>query len=244
MNVIFLPGSLCDARLFGSQVAAATKAGFSCQVQDLSIDDSIEAMAARVIASIPRKSVLVGLSMGAIVAAEIVSQAPDRLAGVALMNTNLRAPDSAQLATRSQWARQVRSGEFARVVADNLTDALTFFPSRNSQLIFDMAMSVTSAGFLRQNKALLHRRDRRNDVAQLSAPVLITAGSDDQVCPPALHADLAERLPRARFQIVDQAGHLSTLDQPAVVSDMLIDWLTFCNEQIHTQEGIHEHQHA
>ncbi len=244
MNVCFLPGSLCDRRVFGPQLLAASAAGHDCDVADLTADDSIEAMAARVIEQTNPGVVLVGLSLGAIVATEVVAQAPDHVAALALLNTNLSAPDERQLASRRAWASQVRSGEFARMVADNFADSLTRFPSRHNELIFDMAMACGGAGFHNQNEALLHRRDRAGDLAAFAKPVLIVASSDDHICPPAIHRTLARDVPTAQLEIIAEAGHLSSLDQPDAVATTVVEWLTFCTKQIQTQEGTHEHQHA
>ena len=70
------------------------------------------------------------------------------------------------------------------------------------------------------------------------------AGSEDHVCPPALHRDLAERISTARLEIIEDAGHLSTIDQPDTVTTTLVEWLAFCTKQIQTQEGTHEYEHA
>lgn len=244
MNICFLPGSLCDERVFADQIAAATAAGFRCQIADLVSDDSIEAMADRVIESTQSGTILVGLSLGAIVAAEVVAQAPGHVAALALIDTNLAAPDESQLTARRQWHQAVRSGEFPQIVADHLTTSLTTFPNRNSELIFAMAMAAGPAGFLAQNHALLHRHDRRDELRDFTGPVLVLSGADDHLCPPTIHADLADRIPGAHHIVLANAGHLSTIDQPSGATHELMEWLALSNQQINTQEGTHEHQYT
>lgn len=244
MNICFLPGSLCDERIFGEQITAATQAGHRCQVADLTSDSSIEAMAERVIESTEPGVVLVGLSLGAIVAAEVVVQASGHVAAIVLLNTNLAAPDQDQLTARRQWRQAVRSGEFPQIVADHLTGPMTAFPSRNGELVFAMAMDAGPAGFLAQNEALLHRHDRRDTLAAFAGPVLILSGAEDHVCPPALHDDLARRIPASTHTVLAGAGHLSTIDQPSGATHALMEWLALSNKQINTQEGTHEHQYT
>lgn len=244
MNICFLPGSMCDARVFGPQIAAATRAGHYCNVLDLTTTSTIESMASHVVASTPQGVVLVGISMGAIVAAEAVVQAPGHAGAIALIDTNLDAPGDEQLTRRRRWAQDARCGGFADMVSNNLTDALTLFPQRNSEVIFDMAMATKPSGFLRQNDALLNRRDRRDDLADFGGPVLILCGADDHVCPPSLHAELAARIPHVTQRVIADAGHLSTIDQPDDVNTAFTDWLTFCNQQIQSLEGTHEHPYA
>ena len=73
---------------------------------------------------------------------------------------------------------------------------------------------------------------------------LVSVCDEDLVCPPVLHHDLAERTPGAELAVIPRAGHLSTIDQPAAVSDLLVGWLDRISHEIHTQEGNHAHQHA
>ena len=101
LPVVFAPGSLCDARLFESQLQGLDA---PCSVADLTLDDSIEAMARRLLRDAPLRFALVGLSLGGVVAAEVLALAPERVRGVALMDTHLDAPSAAQLETRRRWA--------------------------------------------------------------------------------------------------------------------------------------------
>ncbi|MEO1307942.1 MAG: alpha/beta hydrolase, partial [Pseudomonadota bacterium] len=76
--VLFLPGMMCDARLFWPQITALSPTR-SVQVAPLTGAASMGALAARVLDHAPRRFVLVGLSMGGIVAMEILRRAPDRV---------------------------------------------------------------------------------------------------------------------------------------------------------------------
>ena len=223
--VLFLPGSLCDERVFADQLREIDN---PCAVADLTLDDSITAMAARAIGEAPPQFAVVGLSMGGIVAAEIADLAPERVAGMALIDFNLDAPDEAQNQNRRRWASDVRAGHFARVV-EEIGPAMSISPEVHGPLIADMAKAVGPAGFLRQNDALLDRHDRRPIAAGFKGPVLIACGRHDQLCPPKLHADLAARVPDASLVIAEHAGHLSTIDQPAPLTGAIKSWLQMCN---------------
>lgn len=243
-TVLLLPGSLCDDRLFDAQLEAIEAAGHEVDVVELRPHISIESMADHVASYTDGPIVVIGLSLGGIVAASLAERAPERLAGVALLDTNLDAPSQEQLSQRRAWEADVRSGKLWQVVAQQLVPVQTSFPERHGQLIFAMAEEAASAGFLSDNQALLHRHDRRDALAAIEAPVLIACGDEDLVCPPALHRELAERTPGAELAVIPRAGHLSTIDQPAAVSDLLVGWLDRISHEIHTQEGNHAHQHA
>jgi pimeloyl-ACP methyl ester carboxylesterase len=235
--VLFLPGSLCDERLFEHQLEALPGA----TVADLTGARSIAEMAENVLAVAPDEFVLVGLSLGVIVAIVLASAAPSRTRGLALLDTNLGAPSPEQMAERSRWAQSVRSGEFAGVVANDMIPRLTAYPERHAPRIFDMAYDMGPAAFLDQNRALMDRRDRRPDLEEIDCPVLIACGGNDVLCPPALHVELADRSPQSWLEIFDDAGHLSTLDQPNQVTKTLTKWLDQGNtKNQHPRRGSNE----
>ena len=225
--VIFLPGSLCDERVFADQLREIDQ---PCEVADLTLDDSIAAMAIRVLRAAPPRFALVGLSMGGIVASEIARVAPERVLAM-------------QLRTRRHWASDVRSGRFAQVV-EELVPALTISPEAHGPLIVEMATAVGPAGFLRQNEALLHRRDQQSIASRFQGPTLIACGSHDRLCSPRAHADLAARFAHARLLVVEQAGHLSSIDQPEALTSGLTDWLDDLNKNQTKRRTTHESANA
>ena len=225
MPVLFLPGSLCDERVFADQLH---NINHHSAVADLTLDDSITAMAARALSEAPSHFAVVGLSLGGIIAAEIAQLAPERVTGMALIDFNLDAPDEAQNRDRRRWASDVRAGHFVRVV-EEISPRMSLSPAVHGPLIADMAMTVGPAGFLRQNDALLDRYDRRPIVASFKGPVLIACGRHDRLCPPKLHTELAATAPGASLVIAEHAGHLSTIDQPALITRAIEDWLQICN---------------
>ncbi len=235
-HVVLLPGSLCDERLFTAQIDALG-ADHDVHVGDLTRSSSIEAMADDVLARAPDRFAVAGLSLGGIVATELASRAPERLTGVAVLDTNLAIPDGLQVERRTAWAQRARSGEFAQLIADEFVEPMTADAVAHGGLIFDMAFEAGVTTFLRQNEALLQRRDRRDDLASLSVPVLVAAGREDRMCPPHLHEDLAARTAHAELVLVDGAGHLSTIDQPAALNDALQSWLRRCHTITTTQRG-------
>lgn len=229
-----LPGSMCDHRLFEHQMSAL---GPGVMFGDLTQHASIEEMAEHVLASSPERFAVAGLSLGGIVAAEIAAQAPERLLGVAVMDTNLAMPDSQQLESRRAWARRVRAGEFAGFLADELVEPMTNDPERHGALVFDMAFGLGPTIFLQQNEALLHRRDRRDDLSSLAVPVLVACGRDDTLCPPAIHHDLAGRRLGAEIVVIEDAGHLATIDQPDVLTRSLGSWRSNCSHNTTINKG-------
>ena len=90
LPLLLLPGMMCDARLFAPQIAALAP-DRPVTVPDLTGQDTMAALAAAVLATAPERFALAGLSMGGIVAMEVIRQAPGRVARLALLDTNPRA---------------------------------------------------------------------------------------------------------------------------------------------------------
>jgi len=235
LPVVLLPGSMCDAALFAGQLEAL---GSAVSVGDLTRSSSIEAMAADVLNDAPPVFAVAGLSLGGIVAAEAAVQAPERVAGVALLDTNLGLADEVQLQNRQLWGELVRAGHFEQII--KTVDHLTIDADAHGRAIIEMAARVGPEAFLRQNEALLYRRDRRSDLAAFGCPVLVLCGRQDELCPPAMHRDIADRIPHARLEIVDRAGHLSTIDQPEELTSLLTQWLNLCTTNQPMKGTAHE----
>ncbi len=225
MTLVYLPGSLCDERLFAGQIAV-----LGSRHQPIVVDytgcTSIQDMARRALASTTGPLLPIGLSLGGIVAAEMIEQAPDRIVSCVLLDTNLAPPDERQVASRHRWASQTRTGRFPDVVQE-LVPLLTIDPVRNGGLVVDMALKVGPRRFLEQNEALINREhDRSPIIGCFERPVLVIVGASDQVCPPSVHRELVDSAPNGRMSVVAGAGHLSTIDRPGAVSDLIAAWLS------------------
>lgn len=223
-TLVFLPGSLCDERLFADQIAVLGSR-HRTTVVDYAGCSSISEMARSALQSTTGSLIPIGLSLGGIVAAEMIEQAGDRIVSCVLLDTNLGPPDERQLAARRRWAGLARTGRFPEVVQE-LVPSLTIDPVGHGGLVADMALTVGPRRFLEQNEALINRdHDRSPIIRRFDGPVLVVVGANDQVCPPAVHRELVESTPNGRLSVVPGAGHLSTIDQPHRVSEAIEAWL-------------------
>ncbi len=238
--VVMLPGTLCDEFLFSHQLDALPT---EVHVGDLTRSDSIDELAHDVLEDAPQTFALVGHSLGAIVAAEIARIAPGRVEKLALLDTNL-GPSTPDLDERRlAWATEARAGHFATVVVEHLVFPLTSDLVLHGKDVFDMAIRVGAGAFIRQNHAVLDRPDRRHILDDLDIPVLIACGALDAVTPTALHEELVKRCSRGHLAVVPNAGHLSTIDQPAALTKVLGRWLKTCDNNLQEGPG-HEYNSA
>src|SRR5690349_7375617 len=162
--LILLPGSLCDHRLWQHQQAELASDS-AIVVGDLTFDDSVAGLARRVLATAPPHFALAGLSLGGIVALEIIRQAPERVQKLALLATSARPSSSEQRAQWRQIGAGVRSGQLRTIVRNLLLPTLVHPDRRDNpglaRIITDMADTVGPEAYLRQLAALATRADSR-----------------------------------------------------------------------------------
>jgi pimeloyl-ACP methyl ester carboxylesterase len=226
--VILLPGMMCDARLFASQTAVLS-ATRPVMVAPLSSDDTITAMAASILQHAPPRFALAGLSMGGIVAMEVIRQAPGRITRLALMDTNplAEAPERAKL--RDEQIARVLGGELKAVIRDDMKPHYLADGSDRRTILdlcMDMAVALGPDVFARQSRALQSRPDQCETLRGVDVPTLILHGAEDRLCPPERHELMRDLVPGATLARIDDAGHLPTLEQPKPTNKALEKWLT------------------
>jgi pimeloyl-ACP methyl ester carboxylesterase len=225
---VLLPGLLCSPRLFAEQVPFLWRFG-PVSVASCLRDDSLAAMAGRVLALAPPQFALVGLSMGGYLAFEIMRQAGHRVTRLALLNTSARPDTAEQAQRRRDQIAMTQDGRFAEVL-DALYQRWVRDARRGDlvlrRVIGQMADETGPEAFTRQQAAIMNRPDSRAGLSAITCPTLVVAGADDEVTIPEYAAEIAERIPKARLTVVPDCGHLSTLEQPAAVTRALAGWLT------------------
>ena len=226
--LVLLPGMMCDARLFAPQIAALS-AQHDILVPRLVGADTVPGLATRILAQAPPRFALAGLSMGGIVAMEIMAQAPDRVMRLALMDTNPEA-EAEEIATRRgpQMAK-VAAGGLAAVMRDEMKPHyLADGPNRGEvlDLCMDMALALGPDVFIAQSKALIDRPDQKDTLKRVTIPTLILTGAEDRLCPRHRHELMAGLVPGAQLTVIDGAGHLPTLEKPDATSAALANWLS------------------
>ncbi len=225
--LILLPGMMCDARLFGPQIDALS-GSVPLVTFPLIAHDSVHEMAADILATAPPAFALAGLSMGGIVAMEIMRQAPDRVLKVALMDTNPLAEAAEVKARRGPQIEAVQAGKLRHVMRDEMKpNYLADGPRQGAILDLCMAMA-TSLGpkvFIRQSRALMDRPDQRDTLSDYPGEALVLCGREDGLCPVERHRMMHDLLPNSVLTIIEGAGHLPTLEKPTETTAALIRWL-------------------
>ena len=226
-HVLLLPGLLTDARLYAHQCGALADIA-DVSVGDLTRDDSVAALAERLLASAPSRFALAGLSMGGYIALEILRRAPERIERLALLDTTARPDTPEQSQRRDASIALARAGRFGEIMPALLP--LLVHPDHLALeaiggLALRMADSVGADAFIRQQTAIRDRPDSRPSLPAISCPTLVLVGAQDQLTPPDRAAEMVAAIPGARQITIPDCGHLSAIERPEAVSEALRSWL-------------------
>ncbi len=225
--LILVPGLMCDAALWTPQRWA-----FSLErdvfVADHTTGSTIEQLASMLLSAAPPRFALAGLSMGGYVALEVCRLAPARVDRLALLDTNAHADPDENKQRRSKTAARAMAGEFDQIIEELLValvhpDHVTRTDVANTHR--SMASRTGVDAFVRQQQAIVGRRDQRGLLPSLAMPALVLCGAEDKLSPLAKHREMADLLPHAQLEIVAHCGHLATLEQPDTVTAAMRKWL-------------------
>ena len=213
--LLMLPGTLCDERVFAPVLTAL---GCDAAILPLRGASSAAGMAQLVLAGAPERFSLCGFSLGAIVALEIMAQAPERVARLALIGCNPGPMESGRVAARAAVARD----DF---VAWSCGDADAPRDTPVRRLLDEMAAAVPEAQYRQQTEMTLHRADSWPRLGDIDVPTLVVCGADDCICPPALSRDIALAIAGSRLALIQNAGHYVLVEKPDAVAHELAAWL-------------------
>lgn len=224
--LVLLPGLMCDARIFASQIDGIAMAQAAPDYGDC---DSLDAMAGRVLAMPQERFALLGHSMGARVALEVVRRAPERVTRLALVSTGVHPVVDGEAAARHAL-RDLGRAEGIDALIDAWLPPMVA-PSRRTDaaLLDPLRAMCRDAGIARyeaQIAALLARRDVAALLPTITYPVLVAVGSEDGWSTPAQHAAIAATLPDAELIVVPGAGHMLPVEDPAALNAAIAAWLT------------------
>ncbi|MEO8558631.1 MAG: alpha/beta fold hydrolase [Rhodospirillales bacterium] len=222
--LVLLPGLLNDHRLFAAQSDLAAE----IVVPELWRDDTVAALAERVLATAPPRFALVGFSMGGYVAFEILRRAKQRVTRLALVDTSARADSDEQRQRRRALISQSGIGEFKGVTARLLPLLVHKDRLNDTPLVATlqaMAQSIGREGFVRQQRAILARPDSRAELAAIEVPTAVICGREDALTPLEHSQEMAAGIENARLTVIERCGHVSPLERPEAVNAALRLWL-------------------
>lgn len=225
--LLLLPGLLCDPILWAHQTEYLSDIA-DMTVADLTRHDNVADMAASAIEGMPETFALAGLSMGGYVAQEVMRQAGDRVTRLALLDTSSRPDTEEQTRRRRGLISLAKTGKFKGVTPKLLP--LLIHPDRMedealTSEVMTMSENVGRDAFFLQQTAILNRPDSRPDLAKISCPTLVLCGRQDALTGVELHEEMATGIDGSKLVVVEDCGHLSTMEQPEAVTAVMRYWL-------------------
>lgn len=223
----FACAHLTDERLYVAQVAAL-EADYECAVFAFRDHDSLRGMAEELLANTPARFTMIGLSLGGYLAFEVIRRQLHRLERLVLIDTTAVADNPERRAGRHADIAKVREGGIEALIPE--LPARWLHPSHVQRaeltnLMSEMARSIGARGQFNQQAAMMGRPHSHEDLARVRVPTLVMCGRNDPVTQLPDHEAMAAKIPGARLEIIENCGHLSTIEQPDSVNRVLIDWL-------------------
>ncbi|MBC2667765.1 alpha/beta fold hydrolase [Novosphingobium piscinae] len=226
LPLAILPGLICDARLFADQLTAFR--GAMVIGEYYAGARSLEAMAAYALARLPDRFSLLGHSMGARVALEVLRIAPQRVARLALASTGVHPVRPGEAEARGALLGLGRTQGMAALVAEWLPPMIGPAGVNDAALVARLTAMAEEAGidtFEAQVEALLARREVTALLPTIACPTLVITGNEDRWSPPEQHRAIAAAIPGASLTIVPDAGHMLPAEAPTAFNAALQAWL-------------------
>lgn len=226
--LVLLPGLLCDQALWQKQIDALSDIA-DCHVADLTRHDTLAGMADHVLANAPEKFALAGLSMGGYLTFEILRRARERVLRVALLDTSARADTPTQNRNRKMFVSHAKRGKFKGVTPQLIHNWVSPKSSLRDPGIIDavqeMTLRVGSDAFCRQQAAIMERPDSRPQLPLIQCHALVLCGREDAATPLEMSREMAADIPAAQLVVLEDCGHLATMEKPDETSAAMRRWL-------------------
>ena len=221
-DLIMVPGLGSDTAVWARTITALGDDA-RCTVGETFLDRSLDAMASRILANAPRRFVLAGVSMGGMVALEIMRIAPERVTALALFDTNARPDTPEQVARRRMVNPAMLAAPDIIALARPAIRAMVHADVDASvhAALEEMTRRVGAPAYVRQNEAVLARADLRPVLATITIPTLVAVGAQDAMTPVACSEEIRDGIAGAGLHVIPGCGHLPPIETPAIVADLL-----------------------
>jgi pimeloyl-ACP methyl ester carboxylesterase len=226
-DLVLVPGLNCTAALFAPQIEGLADVA-TCHVADHASADRLEGIAAAILDAAPDRFALAGLSMGGYVAFEIIRQAPERVMRLCLLDTRAAMDGLDDAERRRQTIMLAGSGRFSALHAvfwPRLVHPSRAGDAALERIVRTMMDDTGPERFIRQQSAILHRRDYAPVLDAIAVPTRIVVGAQDAITPPDASREMQHRIAGSSLVEIADCGHLSTLERPNAVTQAMREWL-------------------
>ena len=227
-TLILIPGLGSDGAVW-SRTIAALGSDAACVIGDTVSDVTLPEMAERILVQAPPRFALAGVSMGGMVALEILKLAPERVTRLALVDTNARPDTPEQKAFRHAANLAVEAAAAAdfRTLAERGVTSLLHHAASQAvrEEMVEMSVRVGPETYVRQNRAVAAREDLRPVLAGITVPTAVIVGEEDRLTPPALSEEIHALATGSTLHVIPGCGHLPPIEAPKALAAVLRNWL-------------------
>ena len=223
---LLIPGLNCDARVYAPAATVLWQCG-PVMIGNHLAGEGIGQIAANILAAAPPRFALGGFSMGGYLSFEILRQAPERVAKLALIDTRAGADTPELTETRRRRAALAKAGKFGLVIEQSFPTSVHNDNVDNSSLYsIHRAMAGANGAevYVRHQEAIIGRPDSRSMLGRIKVPTLIVVGEGDEITPPDAAAEMYAGIADSTLVTIPRAGHLALLEQPELMNRALVEW--------------------
>jgi pimeloyl-ACP methyl ester carboxylesterase len=230
--ILLLPGLMCDATVWREQIPALERFG-PCTVADYGTIASLAGMAHAVLARAPKEFAVAGHSMGGRVALEVFRAAPDRVKGLALLDTGCAPLAKGEAGIKEVEGRmsllEVARAKGTKTMAQRWVQGMVHRPRLKDAPLIDAIVEMmgrkTPDIFEAQQGALIARPEACSLLSGIKVPALVLCGRHDSWSSPEQHESMAKAISGAALAIVEDCGHMCTMERPEEISAHLVRWI-------------------
>ena len=229
--LVLVPGLLCDATVWPHQRAALEDIA-DVRISDPGLLDTLPDMARAILASAPPRFAIAGHSMGGRIVFEVYRAAPERISGVALMDTGYHALAPGEAGEREVAGRlallEIARRDGMRAMAEQWVQGMVHPESLSDRAlvdpILDMFEAKTPGIYAAQTRALINRPDAQPVMPTIQCPTLVLCGHEDSWAPVQRHLEMAALINGSTFADIPDCGHMCTLERPDAVNAAMRTW--------------------
>ena len=243
MTIVLIHGFPHDRALWSAQIAAnadgadATRLlipdlpgfGRSSPLQQSSMDGYADVIAAMLDSADVRSAVIAGLSMGAYVAFSLWRRHGERVRALILADTRASADTDAAKAKRRELIATVETSGMGAIVPGLLTQQLGPTTRETQPALVErvaiMLRRAPASGVIGAASAMMERVDSTPTLDDITVPTLVLVGEEDTLTPLSDAIAMQSAIRGSRLVTVPRAGHLSPLEQPAIVNAAIAEFL-------------------
>lgn len=232
--LLLVPGLLCSPRLFAAQLRGLSDQA-DIVVPDwrrapLAVWDTWESAARWVLDQMPaQRFALAGLSLGGMLAVEIMQLAADRVTKLALLDTGMRSQNEVERSIRRARIRLAKEGHFELVLGLQMSRFIPAYRLPDKGLVDEVTTMCAEIGveiYKRQEELAAIRVDRRPDLPKIKCPTIVVCGRDDAATPLFLSEEMAAAITGSELIVIEKCGHLITMERPEETNAILRKWLS------------------